>query len=153
MSNPFTVSAATINDIPDLVGLLVALFSQEEEFVPDREAHAQGITQIIGNPNVGHILVARQNAGITGMVNLLYTVSTALGAKVALLEDMVVSPASRGSGVGSHLLQHAIQFARVQGCKRITLLTDRSNESAQRFYQRHGFTHSPMVPLRISLTE
>jgi GNAT superfamily N-acetyltransferase len=87
------------------------------------------------------------------MVNLLYTVSTALGDRVALLEDMVVSPNVRGSGVGSRLLEQAIQLARLDGCKRITLLTDRANEPAQRFYQKHGFVSSVMVPLRLSLSE
>ena len=87
------------------------------------------------------------------MVNLLYTVSTALGDRVALLEDMVVSPNVRGSGVGSRLMEHAIQFARLNGCKRITVLTDRENESAQRFYQKHGFGFSAMMPMRLSLSE
>jgi ribosomal protein S18 acetylase RimI-like enzyme len=66
---------------------------------------------------------------------------------------MVVSPDARGSGVGSRLLEKAIQFARLNGCKRITLLTDRDNESAQRFYQRHGFGLSAMIPLRLLLNE
>jgi ribosomal protein S18 acetylase RimI-like enzyme len=85
------------------------------------------------------------------MVNLLYTVSTALGARVALLEDMVVAPQARGRGLGSALLTHAIAHARSQGCRRITLLTDGVNDSAQRFYARHGFTGSGMVPMRMSL--
>jgi GNAT superfamily N-acetyltransferase len=86
------------------------------------------------------------------MVNLLYTVSTALGERVALLEDMVVAPAARGVGVGARILEHAIQAARSSGCKRITLLTDGANESAQRFYQNHGFSISSMLPLRLSLS-
>lgn len=153
MSNLYSVAPATADDISVLADLLEALFSQEEEFKPDREAQVRGLVKIIKNPQIGHILVARQGANIAGMVNLLYTVSTALGSRVALLEDVVISPASRGSGIGSFLLQHAVQFARSQGCKRITLLTDRANDAAQRFYQKHGFTTSPMIPLRISLVE
>jgi N-acetylglutamate synthase-like GNAT family acetyltransferase len=59
----------------------------------------------------------------------------------------------RSGGVGSQLLEQAIHFARANGCKRITLLTDRTNEPAQRFYQKHGFAFSAMVPLRLSLSE
>ena len=55
---------------------------------------------------------------VIGMVNLLFTVSTALGERVAMLEDMVVAPAARGTGVGSALLQHAIAFAQQQGARR-----------------------------------
>jgi len=121
--------------------------------VPDHQAQSRGLARIISNPEAGLIVVARQNSRVVGMVNLLYTISTALGDRVALLEDMVVSPSARGSGVGSQLLEQAIQLARLNGCKRITLLTDRTNESAQRFYQRHGFDFSAMIPLRLSLNE
>lgn len=147
------ISPATPRDIAALCELLHVLFSQEAEFVPDGEAQSRGLALIIGNPETGRVLVARQGAEIVGMVSLLYTVSTALGARVALLEDMVVAPGSRGAGVGSQLLRHAIESARQDGCKRITLLTDRSNDAAQRFYHRYGFAPSSMIPLRLSLDE
>ncbi|MDD2853290.1 MAG: GNAT family N-acetyltransferase [Desulfuromonadaceae bacterium] len=85
------------------------------------------------------------------MVNLLNTVSTALGERVAILEDMIVDPDNRGGGEGSHLLTGAIELARKQGCLRITLLTDRANSGAIRFYERHGFNLSEMVTLRLLL--
>lgn len=145
------IEKATAADIPILSDLLSVLFSQETEFTPNAEAQHRGLARIIGNPEIGVVLVARQGDQIAGMVNLLFTISTALGDRVALLEDMVVSPAGRGAGVGTKLLSGAISFARVQGCKRITLLTDRSNESAQRFYAKQGFAVSSMVPMRLSL--
>ena len=147
------ITPAKTSDIPALYELLCILFSQETEFKPNHEAQSRGLSQIINSPEIGLIVVARQDSQVIGMVNLLYTVSTALGERVALLEDMVVSPNSRGSGVGSQLLEQAIQFARTNGCKRITLLTDSTNESAQHFYQKHGFGFSSMVPLRLSLSE
>lgn len=146
------IETATAKDIPALCALLSVLFSEEEEFTPDAEAQSQGLARIVTNPEVGVVLVAKDGHGILGMVILLYTVSTALGDRVALLEDMVVSPQARGTGIGSRLLEHAIAVARANGCKRITLLTDRVNEAAQRFYKRRGFESSPMVPLRLDLT-
>jgi GNAT superfamily N-acetyltransferase len=147
------ITPANASDIPALCELLNILFAQEAEFKPDYEAQSRGLARIISNPETGLIVVARQDSKVVGMVNLLYTVSTALGDRVALLEDMVVSPNVRGSGVGSRLLEQAIQLARLDGCKRITLLTDRANESAQRFYQKHGFGFSAMIPLRLTLHE
>ena len=41
---------------------------------------------------------------------------------------MVVLPQVRNQGVGSKLLDYAIQFAKEQGCQRISLLTDSDNE-------------------------
>lgn len=145
------ISSALEKDIPALCELLDALFSQEAEFAPDRQAQERGLARIIADPGIGAILVARQDERIVGMVNLLYTISTALGGRVALLEDMVVASGARGGGIGSRLLREAIGFARSSGCKRITLLTDHDNEAARRFYQRHGFGLSAMIPLRLAL--
>lgn len=147
------VSLASLSDIPALCELLDILFSEESEFTPNHEAQSRGLARIINNPDIGLIILARQNNHVIGMVNLLFTVSTALGERVALLEDMVVSPDARGSGVGSELLEQAIKFARLNDCKRITLLTDYTNEAAQSFYRQHGFEFSTMIPLRLSLSE
>ncbi|WP_235989062.1 GNAT family N-acetyltransferase [Pseudomonas lopnurensis] len=145
------IRCAGEDDIPALCSLLGQLFAQEVEFTPDPAAQQRGLRAIIGDAQKGQILVACQGGRIVAMVSLLYSVSTALGARVALLEDMVVDAAYRGSGIGSVLLRHAIDFAREQDCRRITLLTDQDNRAAQRFYARHGFGQSPMIALRLAL--
>lgn len=145
------IGSAVIADVPALCALLAELFAQEAEFDPDVQTQARGLQRIIEDPVVGTVLLARRGDAVLGMVNLLYTVSTALGARVALLEDMVVSRAARGNGIGSALIDAAITHARRAGCKRVTLLTDPDNDAAQRFYARHGFAHSNMRALRLHL--
>ena len=144
------ITTAISSDIPQLCLLLNVLFSQEAEFKPDPEAQSRGLSAIIDNAETGDIIVAHDAGQIIGMVNLLYTVSTALGARVAILEDMVISPNYRDKGVGSKLLKYALEFAERQGCQRVTLLTDDDNIGAHRFYERHGFERSTMVPFRWS---
>jgi len=147
------ITPATKDDIPQLVALLGILFSQEADFSPDADLQARGLSQIIESPQVGIILVARHGNKIGGMVNLLFTISTAEGGPVCWLEDMVVRPELRGSGLGSRLLAAAIDHARDHGFLRITLLTDKDNSGARRFYQRNGFVESGMTALRLSLVE
>ncbi|TBU97818.1 GNAT family N-acetyltransferase [Stutzerimonas kirkiae] len=144
-----SIRLATPGDIPALCRLLDQLFAQETEFTPDHAAQTRGLRMIVEHPEVGEILVAEQDGGIVAMVSLLYSVSTALGAPVALLEDMVVDAANRASGFGSQLLDAAIAHARQRGCRRITLLTDSDNHAAQRFYARQGFQPSSMLPMRL----
>ena len=143
------IELATTADIPTLCSLLDHLFSQEVEFKPNHEIQSRGLEKILNNNNIGNIFVAKKNKKIIGMVILLYTASTALGERVALLEDMVVSPNERGLGIGSMLLDHAVKYATEKGCKRITLLTDKTNIGAQKFYKQHKFNRSSMIPFRM----
>ncbi len=146
-----TIRPAHASDIPALVRLLVELFAQEAEFAPAPERHARGLAAIIADERVGKVLLAEQDGRAAGMVNFLYTISTALGGRVALLEDVVVGKALRGSGIGQKLVAEAIETARADGCLRITLLTDPGNGRAHRFYERFGFQRSAMVPFRLML--
>ena len=143
------IEMATTSDIPTLCTLLDYLFSQEIEFKPNHETQSRGLEMILNNNNIGNIFVAKKNKTIVGMVILLYTVSTALGEQVVLLEDMVVSPNERELGIGSKLLDHAVKYATEKGCKRITLLTDKMNIRAQKFYKQHKFNRSSMIPFRM----
>ncbi len=148
MSN---IRKATIQDCDQLSTLLCFLFEQEADFSPDTVLQEKGLKTIIKNQNIGKILVLENDGKIIAMVNLLFTISTALGGKVAILEDMVVHPDFRSGGYGSELLQAAIVEAKYSGCSRITLLTDLNNHKAQAFYRKHGFESSAMTPYRLSL--
>ena len=142
---------ATHSDISELVELLSSLFEQEAEFEPNSEIQSKALGRVILDPKIGIIVIAKGDDKILGMVNLLFTESTALGSKVALLEDMVVLSSSRGRGLGSQLIDYAISEAKKAGCKRITLLTDIENTKAQSFYQKKGFVKSKMTPYRLLL--
>jgi GNAT superfamily N-acetyltransferase len=139
------------SDIPDLVELLKALFDQEAEFEPNSEVQRKALSKIILEPKIGIILVSKVDEKIVGMINLLFTQSTALGSKVAILEDMVVLSKYRGKGIGSRLIDYAVGEAVKEGCLRITLLTDFENTKAQSLYQKKGFVKSQMTPYRLLL--
>tara|TARA_B100000809_G_C14818261_1_gene416451 strand:+ start:188 stop:637 length:450 start_codon:yes stop_codon:yes gene_type:complete len=145
------VGQALLTDIPQLCILLDELFSQETEFTPNHELQGRGLRKIIINEDIGIILVARESDKIVGMVNILYTISTALGARVGNLEDFVVLPEYRNSGIGSKLLSYALNFAAENGCQRITLLTDDDNKDAHRFYIKNEFSRSSMITFRRNL--
>jgi|SRR6056297_631518 len=145
------VELATKDDVFELARLLSKLFIQELEFEPNFECQITGLKAIIENNDIGQILVLKENKSIVGMVSLLYTISTALGGRVAFLEDMIVHPKYRNKGVGSTLVGKAIELANKSGCKRITLLTDKSNINAINFYLGLGFQRSLMTPMRVVL--
>ena len=145
------IEQATLEDLPQLTDLLFDLFTQEADFVPNRVKQMRGLRLILEQPNRGRIFVLRQEGMILGMINLLFTISTAEGGFVILLEDVIVHRSNRGKGFGDKLLHHAIDYARRKDFLRITLLTDRLNDDGQRFFRNHGFADSKMLPMRLIL--
>jgi N-acetylglutamate synthase-like GNAT family acetyltransferase len=119
------IEPATEADLDELSQLLGELFAQEGDFRPDKDKQ------------------------LRGLINLLFTISTAEGGFVMLLEDLVVHTQYQGQGYGNKLLEHAIDFAKKKNFLRITLLTDRPENAAQAFFRKHGFIDSSMIPMRL----
>lgn len=142
------IEPATIDDLPRLVDLTMALFEIEEDFHPDRRKQERGLRAILEQPNRGRIFVVRTDYAIMGMVNVLFTISTAMGGFVILLEDVIIHPDFRRQGYGSQLVDYVIAFAQRKDFKRITLLTDKISEESQRFFESLDFHHSHMIPMR-----
>jgi GNAT superfamily N-acetyltransferase len=146
------IEQGTLEDLPQMTDLLVDLFTQEADFTPDRVKQMRGLRLILEQPSRGRIFVLRHNGHIVGMINLLFTISTAEGGFVILLEDVIVKRDCRGMGFGGTLLRHAVEYARKKDFLRITLLTDRINAHGTRFFKAHGFSESAMIPMRLVLS-
>ncbi|HEY6155553.1 MAG TPA: GNAT family N-acetyltransferase [Candidatus Udaeobacter sp.] len=143
------IEPATEADLDELSEMLGDLFTQEGDFRPDKDKQLRGLRLIFEQPSRGRVFVLRRNGAIVGMINLLFTISTAEGGFVILLEDLVVHTRYQGHGYGNKLLEHAIDFAKKKNFLRITLLTDRPENVAQAFFRKHGFTDSSMIPMRL----
>lgn len=142
------VEPATLEDLPALTELVMELFSRSDDFKPDQAAQERGLRLILEQPNRGRIFVVRNKDRILGMVNLLFTISTARGGFVILMEDVVIHPDHRGQGYGAMLVDYVVDFAKQKNFKRITLLTDRMSAESQEFFKKHGFEQSSMIPMR-----
>ncbi len=146
------IEPATEADLDELSEMLGGLFRQEGDFRPDKHKQLRGLRLIFEQPSRGRVFVLRRDGAIVGMINLLFTISTAEGGFVIVLEDLVVHQKYQGKGYGKKLLEHAIDFARKKNFLRITLLTDRPENVAQAFFRKHGFAESSMIPMRLWIT-
>lgn len=142
------ISTATTKDLHSLCDLLLLLMQQEADFTPNTPAHLKGLRMVIEHPQMGCILKAEKDGQVIGMIGLLYSISTAIGAKTVTFEDFILSPEYRGKGYGQELFSAALKKAKEEQCHRVTLLTDKDNVSAQRFYNRNGLSTSAMIPFR-----
>lgn len=89
--------------------------------------------------NFSSFVVAEDGGEIAGAIGL-----EKFGS-VALLRSAVVSPAHRGSGVGSRLVERVLERAARDGIEELFLLTT----TAEKYFPRFGFsntTHSDVPP-------
>jgi GNAT superfamily N-acetyltransferase len=55
------------------------------------------------------------------------------------IDNLVVDPELRGSGIGGFLIEHLEKLARAQDCKVLTLDSYAANHASHRLYRRFGF--------------
>lgn len=142
------IEPATVEDLSILTTFISDLMEEQPDFVSDEAAHAKGIQLILESPSKGRIFVLRDDEDILGMVNILFTITTALGGCAALMEDVIIHPQYRRQGLGSLMLDYAVAFAEEKDFKRITLLADAQDEKSQSFFQNKGFDFSGLIPMK-----
>ena len=123
------VDAAT-DELVDAVAALLPLLSSSR---PPTRAE---LTELVGSAS-SDLFVARVDGAIVGVLTLS-TYPTLTGTK-AWIDDVIVSEAARGHGVGEALNRAAIDAARTRGIESIDLTSRPSREAANRLYQRIGF--------------
>lgn len=75
---------------------------------------------------------------IVGLLTLIvYPTPSGVRARI---EDVVVDESARGRGVASALIQSALEMAKQKGADGVALTSNPRRESANRLYQKLGFT-------------
>jgi len=64
--------------------------------------------------------------------------------KTLFIDDLVVRPDMRSSGIGNALLNAAKAEARAHGCDHIRLCSGLTREQAHRFYEQNGFARTSL---------
>jgi ribosomal protein S18 acetylase RimI-like enzyme len=62
-----------------------------------------------------------------------------VGGNTLDLDNFVILPAFRSSGIGSQVIQHVEEVAKAHGCSHVVLDAYVSNHKAAKFYTRHDY--------------
>jgi GNAT superfamily N-acetyltransferase len=143
---PLEIRSATVADTEALVALLAGGALTVPETAPgpgvDLGLYRAAVAEITSSP-AGDILVAVGRGRVVGMCQLImFRHLQAHGGLCAEIESMHVSVEHRSRGIGSLLVEAAVQRAAAAGCYRVQLTSNTQRTEAQRFYQRHGFVPS-----------
>jgi GNAT superfamily N-acetyltransferase len=71
-----------------------------------------------------------------GMVHFIYHRSNWSIANACYLQDLLVAPEQRGTGVGRRLIEHVYATAKANDCDKVHWLTHETNATAIQLYER-----------------
>lgn len=80
--------------------------------------------------------LAWQDGKAVGMVHFIYHRSNWSIANACYLQDLLVAPEQRGSGVGRLLIEHVYATAKANDCDKVHWLTHETNATAIQLYER-----------------
>ncbi len=129
---------------PDHLDLVAPLFDAYRQFY-GKEPNHEGVRSFIGErltqgDSVIYICETNDPATAAGFVQL-YPLFTSVGMKkLWLLNDLFVDPAHRRKGIAELLIAESAQLARNTHAKGLLLQTGKDNTTAQRVYERLGFS-------------
>jgi len=146
----FTISLCHPEDAPRLAPLIAAL-AQEEGDDPADLGSIEGIVSALLTAGVSDFLIATIEGRPVGCMQIAYRLSTWHAAPYAYIEDFYLAPEVRARGIGSKLLDYALQRAEGQHADSIGLDVRRANTAAQRLYHRFGFAETGSVVLKHAL--
>ncbi|NBF00883.1 GNAT family N-acetyltransferase [Pseudomonas sp. Fl5BN2] len=83
-----------------------------------------------------HAALAWDGEHAVGMVHFIYHRSNWSIENSCYLQDLLVSPEQRGTGVGRQLIEFVYAQAKQDGCAKVHWLTHESNATAIQLYER-----------------
>ncbi|MEV7071724.1 GNAT family N-acetyltransferase [Streptomyces sp. NPDC091972] len=137
------IRPATADDVPAIVGMLADdPLGAQRESPDDLGPYLTALERLSSDPNQ-HLVVAVREERVVGTLQL--TVVPGLsrrGATRSIIEGVRIHAEERGSGLGSRLIEWAIEESRRQDCRLVQLTSDNTRTDAHRFYERLGFAAS-----------
>ncbi|WP_206338525.1 GNAT family N-acetyltransferase [Antarcticimicrobium sediminis] len=137
------------------IAALIALYRDDDigktrdRAAPDH-AYETAFDAIEADPN-HRLVVGEIDAQVVATLLLSFLPGLSRhGAWRAQIESMRVARAVRGQGLGTALLEWAIDAAKRRGCMLVQLTSDQRRSDAHRFYESAGF-HPTHVGFKLSL--
>ncbi|MFJ4092849.1 GNAT family N-acetyltransferase [Kitasatospora sp. NPDC089913] len=141
--NDLTIRRATGDDLPAIVAMLADdPLGATRESPDDLTPYLAAFERIDADPHQ-HLVVAERAGRTVGTLQL--TVVPGLsrkGATRTVIEGVRVHGDERGSGLGTELIEWAIERSRELDAQLVQLTSDITRTDAHRFYERLGFVPS-----------
>lgn len=124
----------TIDDLNKVFELLNDLYHQKLIFDTFQKIYKQKL-----NDKNCYYTVAIIDKEIVGVLTLEFQTKLHRAKKQSFIEDLVIAEKFRSKGIGTSLLEDAINYAINNDCEVVELTSYLDNERAHKFYETNGF--------------
>ncbi|MEU4143469.1 GNAT family N-acetyltransferase [Streptomyces parvulus] len=137
------IRRTTAADVPAVVAMLADdPLGAERESPDDLTPYLAALERLDADPNQ-HVVVAVRDGRVVGTLQLTIVPGLSRrGATRSIIEGVRIHADERGGGLGTQLIEWAVDESRRQGCHLVQLTSDKSRTDAHRFYERLGFSAS-----------
>lgn len=97
----------------------------------------------LGSNRLATVWVALDGNKIVGFIAARDWASFATKTKVRQIDLLYIDEEYQGLGIGDDLLSHVVTHAVEQGCGRVDIQTEESNEDSNALYKKFGFKIKP----------
>ncbi|MCB4436010.1 GNAT family N-acetyltransferase [Alteromonas sp. McT4-15] len=138
MTDTLTIRKATSDDVAQIRQFILelAIYEKAEHEVEATEADLH--TTLFGEGATAHCVICESSGQAIGFAVYFFNYSTWQGRNGLYLEDLYVSPSSRGQGAGKALLKHLAKIAVDNNCGRFEWSVLDWNKPAIDFYDSLG---------------
>jgi ribosomal protein S18 acetylase RimI-like enzyme len=143
------IRQATVNDLDhlsQLFGQYRVFYGQP--FEPD-ECRKFLAERLIKEESV--IFISLDNEAFTGFTQLYPSFSSVGMKKIWILNDLFVAAEHRQKGIAQDLINQVIKYSRLTGRRKVVLSTAHNNFSAQKLYEKLGFTREDFYNYEITV--
>jgi N-acetylglutamate synthase-like GNAT family acetyltransferase len=119
-----------------------------DELGYSKGADSNTVGWIISHPEMEILIAADQQDKAVGLCALSHRPQLRLNGRIATIDELVVTQAWRGKGVGRALLTRATERAKVLSVKRLEILNHHGHADPREFLHKCGFTVADAIVFR-----
>jgi N-acetylglutamate synthase-like GNAT family acetyltransferase len=137
--NDILIRKATKSDLPAIRRLLAELVNAMNDTECIDITTAFMTCQRLLKDTRSHFLVAAKRGTPVGFIHFMVRQTVLHQSPSALIDELVVTNAYQGKGIGKQLVLATIEKSKQLGCCEVEVSTEKTNVKARKFYRKCGF--------------
>lgn len=145
MVDNLSISLANLSDFDEIISLLDEItesIKQQKNWdsynvTANREKQKKTFETILNSQS--KVFIARVNSEIVGVLNMQTVSNIRHGWQRGHIEELVVKKEFRRKGIGTRLLQEAVNYCRNNNIHMIKLMCGNQLLESQKFYENNNF--------------